>query len=126
MRFRDYLAQRVLALGDRNWYGNYCGPGPALSKPDCNKLLHGGSLPPAKDGVDDACRVHDIDYCLAGKDWRAALPLRLFRSPDTVRADQEFIKKINYLFKNSKLSREAEVAAKLILLYFNKVTPKSD
>lgn len=113
-------------MGDSNWYGKYCGPGPALAKPDCDKLLYGDPLPRAKDGVDAACQQHDIDYCLAGKDWRAALPLRLFRNPETVKADQEFIKKIDYLFKNSKLSREAEVAAKLILLYFNKVTPKAE
>ena len=113
MKFSDWLGQK-----NENWYGTYCGPGPKISQPDCSKLADGSDLPKPFDPLDAACKQHDINYCKAGKDWKAAVPLSLFRSPETLAADSDFAKNIKNLMKNKSLTPYAHGLARLILWYF--------
>jgi len=115
MKFSEWLNQK-----NENWYGVYCGPGPKLKQPDCDKLADDAPLPKPIDPLDSACRQHDIDYCKAGKDWKAAVPLSLFKSPETISADSAFAKKIKGLMQNKALTPYAHNLARLIFWYFRR------
>lgn len=86
--------------------------------PTCDKLQSGDEMPHAIDPLDSACKKHDIEYCKAGKDWKAALPLSLFRNSDTLEADKKFSKEIKNIIKSKKLNPYAQEVARLIRLYF--------
>lgn len=113
------LFSEWLKIRNENWYGVYCGPGPKL-KSSCDTLRSGDQLPNPVDPLDAACKKHDINYCKAGKDWRAALPLSLFRNSDTMQADNEFSDEIKKLIKSKQLNPYAQRLARLIRLYFAK------
>jgi hypothetical protein len=115
MKFSEWLQTR-----NENWYGTYCGPGPKLNPPDCNALQTGEDMPKPLDVLDGACKKHDIDYCKAGKDWKAALPSSLFANPDTLDADKEFAHTVNNLIKSKKLGPYAQQLARLISFYFRR------
>jgi hypothetical protein len=111
MNFSDWMQSE-------NWHGVYCGPGPRLMPKSCDALHNGESLPPPIDPVDAACKDHDIAYCKAGKDWRAALPFSASRDPSVTAADKEFADTVSMLLNNKSLSGPAKRFARLIVAYF--------
>lgn len=113
MNFNDWIKSE-------NWHGVYCGPGPKLMPKSCDALLTGEPMPAPEDPVDAACKDHDIAYCKAGKNWSAALPFSLLRSPGTIAADKEFVDKIVTLLNSSDLSPKAKRFANLIVAYFGR------
>jgi hypothetical protein len=115
MKFSEWLQTR-----NENWYGTYCGPGPKLNPPDCDALLTGEEMPKPLDVLDNACKKHDIAYCKAGRDWKAALPSSLFASPDTLEADKELAKTVDDLMKSKKLRPYAQQFARLVAFYFRR------
>jgi len=112
MDFKEWLQ------ANENWYGTYCGPGPALNQPSCDALKDGAPLPNPIDSVDKACQKHDKDYCTAGKDWRAALPFSLHKSPESNQADVDFFNTVYDLYKSGQLPPRAKRFARLITAYF--------
>ena len=60
----NYLP-RILYPGT---YGNYCGPTPEVTCPDCKPNGWRGAEP--LDRVDAACARHDVDYCGCENAWR--------------------------------------------------------
>ena len=112
MKFTDWVQVR------ENWHGIYCGPGPALVPKSCDALRNGAPLPEPVDAIDAACKTHDIDYCKAGKDWRAALPFSTHRTAGTSSADNDFYHRVLLAFNSETLSPQARRFARLILAYF--------
>jgi hypothetical protein len=116
MQFSEWLSRR-----DENLYGVYCGPGPKLNAPDCDRLAAGQEMPSPKDSLDSACRDHDIAYCKAGADWRSAIPFSARRTPETRDADSKLISTIKSLRKSGKLPPGAERFSRLMARWFRLV-----
>jgi len=112
MKFIDWIQLQ------ENWHGIYCGPGPKLSAKSCDSLKDGSPLPSPIDPIDGACQIHDIEYCKAGKDWRAALPFSMYRDKNTLKADTDFYHRVVSASNNKNLSPQARRFAQLILAYF--------
>jgi hypothetical protein len=112
MKFSEWLHRK-----DENLYGVYCGPGPKLG-PTCDTLASGDPMPQPTDELDGVCKQHDIDYCKASADWRAALPFGRHKTPKTVDADKRMLVRIRQLRRDGKLNPNAEWFARIINRYF--------
>lgn len=95
-------------------YGNYCGPGPKLLRPPCDKLADETPMPNPKNTVDAQCKQHDIDYCRCGVGWDAGLPGR--GNSCSKQADKELVHKL--LALKGKLPPDQQRAASIIRQYF--------
>lgn len=108
----------ALKAARKSWlrYGNYCGPGPRLLSPPCDKLASKSPLPLPKNTVDTHCKQHDVDYCKCGVDWDAGLPGR--GNACSRQADNDLVDKL--LALKDVLPPDQKIAASIIRQYFAK------
>lgn len=96
------------------YYGNYCGPGPALDK-SCSKLANGEPLPEPINSVDAACRDHDLMYCRCGVNWRTGI-IGNSGTDCSRTADRVLIRNLDRL--REKLKGTEKIAGNIVLNYF--------
>jgi hypothetical protein len=105
-KFKDWLNEA--------FYGNYCGPGPALNA-DCSGLKDNSPLPNPINKVDAICQSHDLSYCQCKSGWTHGL-LGKKGSACSQAADEEMRQKLAALIPT--LQGTEKLAANLMLRYF--------